>query len=255
VLPTPCWIVSDTHLGAVPAEIERALLAWLRAARQHAKSVVLNGDLFDYWFEWRYVMPRHGFRIVAAIADLVDAGIPVVWTAGNHDAWGGEMLRRDVGVDFRFEPWRGSIGGWLAHIAHGDGLREVEDRTYRRLRTVLRHPLAIWAFRWMHPDLSSRLAFGTSSESRHRGGPNDDTGLRRVAAELVAADPAITLVVFGHTHVRRLERMPPRAVFANPGGWNDDGPAFVCVLDEAVELRAWTGSGEGERLDLLERLP
>ncbi len=242
------------HLGAVPAEVERQLLTWLRAARTQAASVVLNGDIFDFWYEWRAVMPRHGYRVVAAIAELVDAGTPVVWTGGNHDAWGGELLRLDVGVDFRLTPWRGPIGGWQAHIEHGDGLRAVEDRTYRRVRSVLRHPLAMWAFRWIHPDISSALALGTSSESRHRSGPPEDAGLVRVATERLVAEPALSLVVFGHTHVRRLTRAGGVGVYANPGGWDASGAAFLCVLDDAIELRAWRGSGEGERLDALDRL-
>ncbi|MBI3792897.1 MAG: UDP-2,3-diacylglucosamine diphosphatase [Gemmatimonadetes bacterium] len=254
MLPTPCWLTSDIHIGAVPAEVEHALLTWLRAARAQARSVVLNGDVFDYWFEWRHVMPRHGYRIVAAIADLVEAGIPVIWLGGNHDAWGGELLRRDVGVEFRLEPWRGAIGGWQAHIEHGDGLRQVEDRTYRVLRAVLRNPLAIWTFRWIHPDLSSRLALGSSATSRHLSAAPKGDGLRRIALERLAADPATTLVVFGHTHTRELVRAPGGGVYANCGGWYEQGPAFVRITDDAVELRAWAGSGEGECLDAVERL-
>ncbi len=253
VLQTPCWITSDSHLGAVPAEVERLLLAWLRAARTHARSVVLNGDIFDFWYEWAHVMPRHGFRVIAAIADLVEDGIPVVWTGGNHDAWGGELLRTQVGVDFRLTPWRGAIGGWQAHIEHGDGLREVEDRAYRGLRTVLRNPLAVWGFRWLHPDHSSRLALGSSSESRQRSGPPEDSGLMRIAGDMLGADASLSLVVFGHTHVRRLMRTGNGGVYANPGGWHPEVPGFLRVLDDTIELRRWTGSGEGEGLDALDR--
>lgn len=255
MLPTPCWITSDTHLGAVPARIEQALVSWLRAARTQARSVVLNGDIFDFWYEWRHVMPRHGYRVIAAIADLTDAGLPVIWQGGNHDAWGGELLRTEAGVDFRLEPWRGPIGAWTATIEHGDGLREVEDRTYRRIRTVLRNRAAMWAFRWIHPDLSSRLALGTSHTSRTLRPEPDGDGLRALALARLAAPSAGQLVVFGHTHTRELLRGAGGGVYANPGGWFEAGPAFLRVTDEAVELRAWSGSGEGERLDALDRLP
>ena len=254
MLPTPCWIVSDTHLGATPPEVERELLGLLRSARANAKSLILNGDVFDFWYEWRMVMPRHGYRVVAALAELAESGMPVVWTGGNHDAWGGEMLRRDVGVDFRLTPWRGMIGHWNAHIEHGDGLREVEDRAYRRFRSVLRARWAMTAFRWLHPDFASRLALGTSKESRVRSGVPTGSGLERVAMERLATDPGVDLVAFGHTHVRRLVRASGGGVYVNPGGW-DQGGAFVRVLDDRVELRVWTGSGEGECLDALERLP
>jgi UDP-2,3-diacylglucosamine hydrolase len=162
VLPSPCYVFSDTHLGATPGEVERRLLAFLRHLPERAGSLVINGDLFEFWFEWRHVIPRASFRVLSALADLVDSGIPVLWVAGNHDCWGGDVLRRDVGVDYHVGPWVGQLAGWNARIEHGDGLREVEDRKYRRLRSVLRHPASIWAFRHLlHPDFGSRLAAGS----------------------------------------------------------------------------------------------
>jgi UDP-2,3-diacylglucosamine hydrolase len=109
-------------------------------------------DLFDFWFEWKRVIPRAGYRVLAALADLADDGVEIVWIAGNHDCWGGEVLRHDVGVQYVLGTWRGEIAGWVTRIDHGDGLRDVEDRRYRALRVVLRNGLAIRAFRWLHPD-------------------------------------------------------------------------------------------------------
>ena len=127
---------------------------------------MINGDLFDFWFEWRTVMPRGHVRVLGALAALADAGTPVVMIAGNHDAWGGEVLTREIGVQLVHGDWDGTLGGWRAHISHGDGLRAREDRRYRALKRVMRHPLAIRAFRALHPDFATRIASGTSTHSR-----------------------------------------------------------------------------------------
>ena len=254
VLPAPAYLISDLHLGAAPRELERTALAFLRVVRERAGSLVINGDLFDFWFAWRTVMPRTGFRVLAALADVVDAGVPVVWLAGNHDCWSGEELRAELGVDYRLE-WRGRLAGWESYVHHGDGLREVEDRNYRRLRTVLRHPLSNRAFRWLHPDLGSRLAMGSSGASREYRSHDEGAGLERVAFERLHADPRLELVVFGHSHVPALVRGPRDTVYANAGSWLD-APTYLHVTPDRVELRRFDGSadGEGERLDVLDRL-
>src|SRR3982751_6591309 len=116
VLPTPTYVFSDAHLGFAPKEVHDRVLSFLKHCRVAAKSVVINGDLFEFWFEWKTVIPRSSYRILAAMADLREAGIPVVMLAGNHDCWGGEMLRNDVGVEYRMEPWEGRVGEWSTHF-------------------------------------------------------------------------------------------------------------------------------------------
>ncbi|HET7631280.1 MAG TPA: UDP-2,3-diacylglucosamine diphosphatase [Gemmatimonadaceae bacterium] len=252
MLPSPCFIFSDTHLGHAPAQVERDVRGFLRALRGRAGSVVINGDLFEFWFEWRHVMPRAAFRVLAALADLREAGIPVLMVAGNHDCWGGEILRQDVGIDYQVGPWRGELAGWNACVEHGDGLRSREDRRYRMLRAVLRNPLAIGAFRWIHPDLSAPLAGGSSHASRSYAARDGGRGLRDVAQARLAAEPQTELLIFGHSHVPALERMPGRGVYANAGAWLE-APTFLRVTPERVELRRWDGSADGVALDALDR--
>jgi UDP-2,3-diacylglucosamine hydrolase len=246
--------MSDAHLGFAGNEVERAVIAFLRHVATHAGSLVINGDLFEFWFEWRTVIPRRGFRTVAALADVADAGVPIMMIAGNHDCWGGEVLREDVGVDYRLGPWLGEIAGWQTRIEHGDGLRPREDRRYRALRRVLRHPLAIRAFRWLHPDLATPLATHSSSASRTYSSPDAGRGLRDAAIRTVDAEPSLDLVVFGHSHVATLERLPGGSVYANPGSWLD-APTFLHVTDERIAMRQWDGSAESADLYAFDRVP
>ncbi|HEX6058960.1 MAG TPA: UDP-2,3-diacylglucosamine diphosphatase [Gemmatimonadaceae bacterium] len=254
MLPSPTYVIGDIHLGAAPPEVERALLGFLRALRERRGdgTLLVNGDLFDFWFEWRTVIPRSGYRTLAALAELSESGMPVLFVAGNHDCWGGDALERGAGLRYHVGPWRGTLAGWRSLVEHGDGLRKQEDRRYRRLRSVLRHPLSARAFRLLHPDLASRVATGSSEASRTHRARDGGAGLRRVAHDALAADPSLELVIYGHSHVAALERAPSGGVYANAGSWLD-APTFLRLTPERVELRRWTGSAEGERLDAIDR--
>lgn len=255
MLPTPCYIISDAHLGVADRDAERLLLSFLREIRADARSLVINGDLFDFWFEWRHVIPRVGFRILAALADLADDGVQIVWVGGNHDCWGGEVLRRDVGIHYVLGTWRGDVAGWNTRIDHGDGLRDEEDRRYRALRLVLRNPLAIRAFRWIHPDLGARIALGSSHASRSYRAKDGGAGLLKVALRDLDQEPALDLLVFGHSHVPVVERAPGGGVYANAGTWLGDS-TYLRITPDAVELRRFRRSSTGPRTsDLLRREP
>jgi UDP-2,3-diacylglucosamine hydrolase len=252
VLKAPCYIVSDAHLGVASPQIERSFVSFLRGLAGEAASLIINGDLFDFWFEWKTVIPRRSFRALAALAEIRDAGVDILWVAGNHDCWGGEILREDVGVDYIVGPWNGNLAGWNVRIEHGDGLRDREDRGYRMIRPVMRHPLAIRAFRAIHPDWASKLAHGSSNASRTYRARDEGRGLRSLAQRQLEKDRDLDLLVYGHSHVPALERMDSGGVFANAGSWLD-APTFLRLTDEAIELREWDGSAQGACLNSINR--
>jgi UDP-2,3-diacylglucosamine hydrolase len=253
VLPCPCYVISDAHLGVTPPDVERAILAFLDQLDGQASSLIINGDLFDFWFEWRSVIPRAGFRVLAALARLAEHGTPLLWIAGNHDCWGGRILREDVGATFHVGTWRGTIGEWTARIDHGDGLRQVEDRRYRLLRGVLRHRWAVRAFRLIHPDLGIRIALGSSHASRTYRARDGGAGLREVAKRELAREPTTDLLIFGHSHVPTLEPITPGRVYANAGTWMDD-TTYLRIDNQSIELRRWHGAeGRDEQLGSVSR--
>jgi UDP-2,3-diacylglucosamine hydrolase len=251
-LDAPTYVISDVHLGVASRDVERALIGFLRALPGRAGALLINGDLFDFWFEWRTAIPRTGFRVLAALADAVDAGVPVTWIAGNHDCWGGPVLREDVGATYHFGAWVGALGGWRARVEHGDGLRGAADRGYRAIRPVLRHPLSRAAFRLLPADVGSRLATGSSQASRTYRPVDDGLELRRVALAALDANPALELFVLGHSHVAGITRAASGGVYANAGSWLD-APTYLRVDPREIALCRWDGSAEGDRLDVLER--
>ena len=239
MLPAPCYLFSDAHLGVATPDTEQELLAFLRHLPSDARSVVINGDLFDFWFEWKHVVPRAGIRVLGELSRIVDAGIQVLWVAGNHDCWGGDVLRRDLGLKYQVGPWRGVIGGWDTVVEHGDGLREREDAPYRRLRTVLRHPWSVRLYRLLHPDWGTALALRSSHTSRNYRPSDGGEGLRTVAHAKLSGPGAPQLLIYGHSHVATLEKVGGR-VFANPGPWLDS-PRFLRISPGLVEACRWTG--------------
>jgi len=196
--------------------------------------------------------PARGFRTLAALAALRDSGTEILYIAGNHDCWGGEVLREDVGADYMTGPWQGEIGPWKVRIEHGDGLRETEDRKYRMVRPIMRSPLAIRLFRSLHPDWATRLASGSSSASRTYAARDGGAGLRAIAHARLSAEPELNLVVLGHSHVATLERVGADQVFANAGSWLD-APTYLEITNEAIALLRWTGSAERDSLYVINR--
>jgi UDP-2,3-diacylglucosamine hydrolase len=139
-------------------------------------------------------------------------------------------------------------------VEHGDGLREKEDRGYRALRRVLRNRLAIRAFRSLHPDWATRLAMGSSHASRTYQPRDAGRGLREVARAVLAESAETELLIFGHSHVAALERMPSGNVYANAGSWLD-APTYLLVTPDRIALREWRGSAEGVDLHVLDHVP
>ena len=239
----PVYVVSDTHLGAVPRETERAFRGFLDHVATHAQSLLINGDLFDFWFEYRHVILREHFRVVASLADVVDAGVKVWFVGGNHDAWAGSFLRDEVGVELLNGPVEMTLGGRRALVAHGDGVGSG-DLKYRALKAVIRHPVSIGAFRVLHPDFGRWVA-GRASRTEHRaGGDAAASGraayIRRWAEERLRADPALELVLAGHAHVASIDEVEPGRFYVNSGDWLGSFDYVVLPADGGPpELRDW----------------
>lgn len=246
--PKPAYVVSDAHLGAVPGARAAELVDWLRHVRGRASQVVLNGDIFDFWFEYRSAVPRGHVRVLGAIAEVVDAGVPVTFLGGNHDWWGGSCLSEEIGVSFHREPLRTSLAGRSAYIAHGDGLGRG-DHGYRLASGILRSRWFRRLFRWIHPDLGGRLATLLSRTGSHEGHPGEGSRRRARALEALAvreleADESLEVVVFGHTHIPALAEVGGR-YYVNAGTWMRARSYAVVEATGPPRIEYWKGHGPG----------
>lgn len=241
-MPGPDFIASDIHLGAVPARTERAFVSFLRYAGENAASLLLAGDLFDFWFEYGPVIPGRHFRVLAALSELVDAGIPVTLAGGNHDAWGGRFLRDEVGVVFQEAPFLTELGGRKALVAHGDGLGRG-DLKYRALKAVLRSRAAVLAFRALHPELGVKLAEKVSStEARADHDPGVQGRARFLedwAKTQLTEDSSLGLVVCGHAHLPAVQMVEPGRYYLNAGDWITHYTYITAAAGSAPTLHSW----------------
>lgn len=244
MLPAPCYLLSDVHLGVASRDVERTLLAFLRQLPGRAESLVINGDLFDFWFEYGTVILREHYRTLAALAEVVEAGVPVSFVGGNHDAWAGSFLRDEVGIALLDGPVELDLAGRRTLVAHGDGVG-TGDYKYRALKRFIRSPVVVGAFRVLHPDLGTRIArIASTTEHKADTGDAHSKGragfIRAWAEERLRADPRLRLVVAGHAHVPAVVEVEPGRFYANAGDWIRHFTYLALPVDGGPpELRRW----------------
>ena len=241
----PIHLVSDIHLGAVPHETERAFVRWLEHTGESASQLIVNGDLFDFWFEYRSAVPRGHTRVLGALARLVDAGLPVTLMGGNHDWWGGSYLTDEIGLRFLQDPLVVDLMGFRTFLAHGDGLGRG-DWGYRMLRTVLRGRFTRWCFGWLHPDVGAALADRVSKTEHRMTGTSDREHararvLREWGRQKLLEEPDLDLVILGHTHVPVIEEVEPGRYYVNGGDWVNHRSYLVLQDGELPTLKEWDG--------------
>lgn len=242
----PVFLVSDVHLGAVPPRTEEAFRRWLLHVKASGSRLIINGDLFDFWFEYGSVIFSEHVRVLALLADLIESGIPVLIMGGNHDWWGGDFLRESIGVDFHREPVRIRVKGRSVLLAHGDGIGSG-DPGYRILRLVLRSRLTRRLFRWLHPDLGVRIADRVSGTRAHVAsgqGPGSDGRSKFLSAwatEQLEGDASLDIVALGHGHLPAVTEVAPGRFYVNSGDWVVHR-SYVTIDDSGrPALHEWEG--------------
>jgi UDP-2,3-diacylglucosamine hydrolase len=239
-------VISDAHLGATPPDRAERLLSFLESVPDRADELLVNGDLFDFWFEWREVILREHFPVLRSLAGLVEAGVRVRMVGGNHDAWAGDFLTGEIGVEWMEGPSRIRLGGRRAYVAHGDGMAPG-DWSYRILKAVVRSRPAEALFRLVHPDLARRLIRSvsrTGREVRHGPLPHRADVLSDHAVEILRREHDLDLVIFGHAHRPELRPVSGDRHYLNPGDWINHF-TYGRVTPDEVRLREWDGAPSG----------
>jgi UDP-2,3-diacylglucosamine hydrolase len=239
VTASRCLVLADAHLGQVSPSVETALHRFLATVPRPGDELLVNGDLFDFWFEYASVIPRRHFATVAKLHDLVARGIPVTFVGGNHDRWGGDFLRHDLGIAFHAGAAELELAGRRAFVAHGDGYTE-QHWSGALTHRLLRHPATVAVFRMLHPTigfwiarkLSGALADSTKNKAVLDRAEADQAAYAR---GLLTRRPELALVVLAHTHRPRLERLPDGRAYLNPGAFLNEGRYAVVTRDD-IEL-------------------
>jgi len=237
------FFLADAHLGAEPPERERdraaRLHAFLESLPGRAASLVIAGDLFDFWFEYRTAIPKRHFATLLALRRLREAGIPITYMNGNHDFYLGRFLAEEVGVVTHDGPLTLTAQGRRIWVHHGDGLIGG-DLGYRMLKRVLRNPASIALYRWLHPDFGIPLAHWVSGSSRHARDPGKfpvDRLWNEVAKRRFAE--GFDGVVIGHFHLA-IDRREEGHQLIVLGDWIGQF-TYAVLRGGELSLQTWRG--------------
>ncbi|HEU4469786.1 MAG TPA: UDP-2,3-diacylglucosamine diphosphatase [Flavisolibacter sp.] len=243
------FFLSDFHLGAPNAaaslEREKLIVRFLDEVKQDAFAIFIVGDMFDFWYEYRKVVPRGFVRLLGKIAELTDAGIQVHFFVGNHDMWMKDYLQRELNVPVYFEPKEFVFNGTSFEIGHGDGVGPG-DHGYKRLKKVFRNPVCQWLFGVLPPAIGIGLANYFSRKSRAATGQSEEQFLGEDKEWLLIYCREATLkknirfFVFGHRHLPIDYRLDKDSRYINLGDWINY--CTYAVFDGSnMQLKAYTG--------------
>ena len=222
------YFLSDFHLGAPNAiesrKREDQIVLFLKNAKKDAAAIFIVGDIFDFWFEYKTVVPKGFIRILGCLAEISDAGIPLHIFTGNHDLWMQDYLTSELNAKVYFEPHLFSLGNKQFYIGHGDGLGPG-DYGYKRLKKVFTNPLCKWLFRWLHPDAGIQLANYFSAKSRAKTGTADEIFLGEdkewliIYTKQMAEKMDVDFFIFGHRHFAIDYVINEKTRYINLGDW------------------------------------
>ena len=221
------YFASDFHLGlpagSPPLEREKKVVSWLNKIAPDASEIYLLGDIFDFWWEYRLVVPKGFTRFLGTIAAITDTGIPVHFFTGNHDMWAGRYLEDECGMIIHNSPLTTHFNGKAFHLAHGEGLG-TKDRGYKILLAIFRNRPLQKMYSALHPaigvgighrwSLSSRLGKGITKEFLGE----DKEDLIRYAKS-VLEEEKIDYFIFGHRHLAMSYKLGDSAGIVFLGDW------------------------------------
>ena len=221
------FFASDFHLGlntgTPPVDREKKVVRWLESIAPEAKEIYLLGDVFDFWWEYKLVVPRGFTRFLGKLSSITDSGIPVHFFTGNHDMWVSDYLSGECGIIIHTGPLTATFNGKIFHLAHGEGLGNT-NFGYKILLKIFRNkPLRVW-YSSMHPwigvgfghrwSLSSRLGKGISLDFL---GEEKENLIKY--ANSVSANTKVDYFIFGHRHLALSYKMMQGGEIIFLGDW------------------------------------
>lgn len=223
------YFISDLHLGAPyfpdSREAEQRVVTFLESIRSDCKRLYMLGDVLDYWYEYRYVVPKGFIRFFGKLAELADSGVEITWMIGNHDIWLFDYLPAEIGLEIIDGPVIRDIEGEKFYLAHGDGLGKTKW-TFRVLRSLFRNKFCQWLYAGIHPRWTMKFAQNWSRRSRASGEQTWEERSAKAVEHLYeysktveTKHPEIQHFVYGHLHIPLAGKMPGGADFVILGDW------------------------------------
>ncbi len=242
------YFASDQHFGAPTAAAsfprEQKFIAWLETIKKDADAIFLLGDLFDFWFEYKTVVPKGFVRVLGKLAELRDAGIPIYFFVGNHDLWMGDYFTKELNIPVYHDNQEFTFNGKSFLIGHGDG-KGPGDKGYKRMKKIFTHPISKWLFNWLHPDIGVKLAQYLSVKNKLISGAEDVKFLGKENEWLVQycnrklSSKHYDFLVFGHRHLPLEIELTTTSKYVNLGDWI--GYFTYGVFDgESMKLETFT---------------
>ena len=239
------YFASDFHLGVPNYEDslarEKRIVRWLDEIKNDAAEIYLMGDLFDFWFEYRYTVPKGFVRLLGKIAEIADSGIPVILFTGNHDMWMFDYLPKELGVTIHRDPITRSYNGKKFYLGHGDGLGPG-DNGYKFIKKIFSNPVCQWLFERLHPNFPMRMANYWSHKSRISNAPKDEQFKGEENEWLVSYAKDVLkkehfdYFIFGHRHLPLDIKLSEKSKYINLGEWVNYN-SYAVFDGEKLELK------------------
>lgn len=248
------FFASDFHLGVdarlTSRERELQIIRWLDDVTPQASAIYLLGDIFEFWHEYKTVVPKGYTRLLGKLAEMRDGGLPITAFTGNHDLWMFGYFEQELGIPVEKKPIQVEINGLKFMLGHGDGLGP-NDTGYKRMKKIFTNPFCQWCFGWIHPTVGMHLAHYSSGQSRaatppeERGWLGDDREwLVQYANRKIDQGLDIDFFIFGHRHLPidwMLKNGKSR--YINLGEWMHAN-SFGVLEDRHFSLRFFENDGK-----------
>ncbi len=219
------YFVSDFHLG-IPNikeshKRERHIINWMNEIEKDAKTIYFLGDIFDFWFEYKKVVPKGFVRLLGKIASLTDNGVKIHMFVGNHDLWMNDYLEKEVGITIHHKSKVIKENNKKLFIGHGDGLGKG-DYFYKLIKHMFTSKICKWIFARLHPNLGLAIAHAWSKKSRKKNETPFISEEKEILFDYCKKQQKIMPVnyyIFGHRHIPLKLKIDENTIYINLGDW------------------------------------
>ena len=221
------YFCSDNHLGSpnrnLSLEREKIFITWLDQIKTDAQAIFFLGDLFDFWFEYKKVIPKGFTRLFGKLAELSDSGIELFFFVGNHDCWIGNYFEDELGINVFHKKVDLNIDNYNILIGHGDGLGPGDSK-YKFLKLLFRNPILKKLFSFIHPDIGISLGKFLSQKNKIISGDekvfeSEDKEMLFSYCKDVLKTKYYHFFIFGHRHVPLELDLGNNSKYFNTGDW------------------------------------